>query len=40
MLTTPLAYVLQAKMWDRMTELMEAGYPVTYARELAEKAAG
>jgi hypothetical protein len=37
MLTVPLAYVLQARMWDRKDELMQAGLPMTDARELAEK---
>ena len=35
-LADPLAKVLQARMWDRQAELMEAGLPVTDAREQAE----
>lgn len=37
MLAEPLAYVLQARMWDRQEELIAAGLPVTDAREQAEK---
>ena len=37
MLTGPLAYVVQAEMWARKKELMQAGLPVTDAREQAEK---
>ena len=36
-LLTPLAYVLQSRMWDREQELLDAGMPVTDAREQAEK---
>lgn len=36
-LLTPLAYVLQARMWDREQELLDQGMPVTDAREQAEK---
>lgn len=36
-LTTPLAYVLQARMWDRQAELIRGGMPVTDAREVAER---
>lgn len=35
-LTDKLAYVLQQRMWDRRDQLMEAGLPVTDAREQAE----
>ena len=37
MLTGPLAYVVQAEMWERKKVLMQAGLPVTDAREQAEK---
>lgn len=37
MLTTPLAYVLQAEMWERKKQLMKAGLPMTDAREQAER---
>lgn len=36
-LTGPLAYVLQARMWDQQKALMRAGLPVTDAREMAER---
>lgn len=36
-LLTPLAYVLQSRMWDREQELLDVGMPVTDAREQAEK---
>ena len=32
-----LAYVLQERMWVEMDKLIEAGYPVTDAREQAER---
>lgn len=35
-LVEPLAMVLQARMWARKKELMQAGLPVTDAREQAE----
>lgn len=36
-LTEELAFVLQERMWNRQKELMKAGYPVTDAREVAER---
>lgn len=36
-LADPLAKVLQARMWDRKHDLMDAGYPMTDAREVAER---
>ena len=37
MLLAPLAYVVQARMWDRQQELLESGMAVTDAREQAER---
>lgn len=36
-LADKLAAVLQDRMWRRQNELMDAGYPVTDAREQAER---
>lgn len=36
-LASPLAKVLQARMWARQDELIDGGMPVTDARELAER---
>lgn len=36
-LTTPLAYVLQERMWTEMDDLQRQGVPVTDAREQAER---
>lgn len=36
-LTNKLAAVLQERMWTEMDDLMEQGYPVTDAREQAER---
>lgn len=36
-ITKQLAYVLQQRMWTRQKELLQAGMPVTDAREMAER---
>ena len=36
-LTHKLAFVVQERMWRRKAELMSEGYPVTDARETAER---
>ena len=36
-LTEKLAFVVQERMWRRQDELMQAGMPVTDAREQAER---
>jgi hypothetical protein len=36
-LTEKLAFVVQERMWRRQDELMKVGYPVTDARETAER---
>lgn len=36
-LADPLAMVLQARMWERKAELLQAGLPITDAREQAER---
>ena len=36
-LADKLAFVLQQRMWTEMDSLMEGGYPVTDAREQAER---
>ena len=36
-LTTPLAYVLQERMWQEVNEQLRQGVPLTDAREQAER---
>lgn len=36
-IASKLAFVVQVRMWARQKELLKAGYPVTDAREIAER---